>query len=53
MTFAAKADEYNSLIETNYLLGDEGNAAHLSRSIEQYGSGKATERESLENHYGK
>jgi antitoxin YefM len=42
-------DEYNSLIETNYLLGNEANAAHLKKSIEQYKSGKIKKRELLHN----
>ncbi len=41
-------DEYNSLIETNYLLSNEANAAHLKKSIAQYNSGKAKRRELLE-----
>ena len=38
-------DEYNSLIETNYLLGNESNANHLKKSIAQYESGKIKKRE--------
>ena len=38
-------DEYNSLLETNYLLGNENNANHLKRSIAQYESGKIKKRE--------
>ena len=38
-------DEYNSLIETNYLLHNEINAEHLKKSIEQYKTGKAKKRE--------
>ena len=38
-------DEYNSLLETNYLLGNENNAKHLKRSIAQYESGKIKKRE--------
>ena len=34
-------DEYNSLIETNYLLSNETNAEHLKKSIGQHKSGKA------------
>jgi antitoxin YefM len=37
-------DEYNSLIETNYLLSNKANAAHLQKSIEQHESGKIKER---------
>jgi antitoxin YefM len=40
-------DEYNSLIETNYLLGNEENAAHLRKSINQYKTGKTKKRELL------
>ena len=42
-------DEYNSLIETNYLLGNEANAEHLRKSIEQYSSGKVNKKELLHN----
>ena len=42
-------DEYNSLIETNYLLGNENNAEHLKQSIDQYSKGKAKKRELLNN----
>jgi antitoxin YefM len=42
-------DEYNSLIETNYLLGNENNAEHLKKSIDQYSKGKAKKRELLNN----
>jgi antitoxin YefM len=38
-------DEYNSLIETNYLLGNEENAEHLRKSIGQYNSGALSERD--------
>ena len=33
-------DEYNSLIETNYLLSNEANVEHLKKSIAQHKSGK-------------
>ena len=33
-------DHYNSLMETVHLLKSPANAAHLSKSIEQYNSGK-------------
>jgi antitoxin YefM len=42
-------DEYNSLLETNYLLGNEANAEHLRKSIEQYSSGKVNKKELLHN----
>jgi antitoxin YefM len=42
-------DEYNSLMETNYLLSNEANAEHLKKSIEQYESGKFIIKELLEN----
>jgi len=32
--------EYNSLLETNYLLSNEANAEHLKKSISQHKSGK-------------
>ncbi len=38
-------DEYNSLMETNYLLSNEANAEHLKKSINQYSSGNAKERD--------
>ena len=38
-------DHYNSLMETVHLLKSPANAAHLSRSIEQFHLGKITERE--------
>jgi antitoxin YefM len=38
-------DEYNSLMETNYLLSNEANAEHLKKSISQYNTGKAKKRE--------
>ncbi|MCL1834186.1 MAG: type II toxin-antitoxin system prevent-host-death family antitoxin [Leptospirales bacterium] len=38
-------DEYNSLIETNYLLSNEANAEHLKKSIAQHKSGKTKLRE--------
>ena len=33
-------DEYNSLVETNYLLANEANAEHLKKSIAQHKAGK-------------
>lgn len=38
-------EHYNSLMETVHLLKSPANAAHLSRSIEQFQSGQITERE--------
>ena len=38
------ASEYNSLIETNYLLSNEANTEHLKKSIAQHKSGKITSR---------
>lgn len=35
---------YNSLMETVYLLKSPANAAHLSRSIEQFQAGQVQER---------
>jgi antitoxin YefM len=37
-------DEYNSLIETNYLLSNEANVEHLKKSITQHKSGKIKPR---------
>ena len=37
--------EYNSLLETNYLLSNEANAEHLKKSIAQHKSGKTKTRE--------
>ena len=42
-------DEYNSLIETNYLLSNETNAQHLRKSIAQHKAGKIKTRELYEN----
>jgi len=41
-------DEYNSLLETNYLLSSEANAEHLKKSIAQHKSGKIAERKLFE-----
>ena len=38
-------DHFNSLMETVYLLKSPANAAHLSKSIEQYQSGKVLSRD--------
>ncbi len=40
-------DHYNSLMETVHLLKSPANAAHLTRSIEQYKSSQVIEREML------
>jgi len=41
-------DEYNSLIETNYLMANEANAKHLMKSIHQLKTKKIKKRELLE-----
>ena len=41
-------DEYNSLIETNYLLSNRANVEHLRKSIAQHKAGKITTRELYE-----
>lgn len=42
-------DEYNSLLETAYLLGNEANAAHLRKSISQLESGAVEHKELIGN----
>ena len=42
------ADEYSSLIETNYLLSNQANAEHLRKSIAQHKIGKVKSRELYE-----
>ena len=42
-------DEYNSLVETNYLLSNKANFEHLKKSITQHKSGRIKERELYEN----
>ena len=37
--------EYNSLLETNYLLSNEANTEHLKKSISQHKSGKVKTRQ--------
>ncbi|OKH12335.1 type II toxin-antitoxin system Phd/YefM family antitoxin [[Limnothrix rosea] IAM M-220] len=39
---------YNSLMETVYLLKSPANAAHLSRSIEQFRESQVTERDLID-----
>ena len=39
------ANEYNSLLETNYLLSSEANAEHLRKSIAQHKAGKVKSKE--------
>jgi len=41
-------EEYNSLIETNYLLGSEENYTYIKESIDQYEKGKVQKRDLLE-----
>jgi len=41
-------DHYNSLMETVHLLKSPANAAHLSKSIEQYNSGKVQSRDLID-----
>jgi antitoxin YefM len=41
-------DEYNSLLETNYLLSSEANAEHLKKSIAQHKAGKTKQRKLFE-----
>lgn len=40
--------EYNSLLETSYLLSSQANAEHLRLSIEQLNSGKSAPRALLQ-----
>ena len=42
-------EEYNSLIETNYLLNNKENAEHLRKSIDQYKAGKIKNRKLIDN----
>jgi len=42
-------EEYNSLIETNYLLSSEENYKYIQESIDQYEKGKIEKRDLIEN----
>ena len=41
-------DEYNSLLETNYLLSNKANSEHLKKSITQHKSGRIKTRKLFE-----
>lgn len=41
-------DEYNSLVETSYLLSSEANAKHLTESLSAARSGAISERELID-----
>lgn len=41
-------EHYNSLMETVHLLKSPANAVHLSKSIEQYNSGKVQSRDLID-----
>ncbi|MCL4266775.1 MAG: type II toxin-antitoxin system prevent-host-death family antitoxin [Anaerolineae bacterium] len=47
-TVVMSLESFNSLLETVYLLRSPANAAHLTRSIEQFQNGQVTERELLD-----
>jgi len=42
-------EEYNSLMETNYLLSSEENYKYIKESIDQYEKGKVEKRDLVEN----
>ena len=41
-------DEYNSLVETEYLLSSEANATHIARSMKNSREGKLSKHELIE-----
>jgi antitoxin YefM len=41
-------EEYNSLLETTYLLSSEANAKHISESMREARAGDLTEHELIE-----
>ncbi len=41
-------DDYNSMVETHYLLSSPANAKRLRESVKQLGSGKAKKRKLIE-----
>ena len=47
-TVVMSMDYYSSLMETVYLLKSPANAAHLAQSIEQFKTGRITERDMME-----
>jgi antitoxin YefM len=47
-TVVMSLDSFNSLLETVHLLKSPANALHLARSIEQFRSGEAVERDLLD-----
>jgi len=42
-------DEYNSLMETNYLMSNEENYKYIKESIDQYEKGKVKQKKLIEN----
>ena len=47
-TVVISLDEYNSMMETAYLLGNRANRRHLEESLDQMRSGQMKERELIE-----
>ena len=47
-TVVISLDEYNSMMETAYLLNSRANRLHLEESIAQMEAGQASERELVE-----